>query len=426
MSRKVIETGQTPEIFVQSVSGDLSVRGWDTPQLAAGNDPDEIEITGSADQIHLSCSDDLDLRLPAESRLHIDHVDGDASLKLLEDGLEIDTVAGSLDLRSIAGANISDIHGNFSAKSVDGDLNVGTVHGNADLKNLQGSCNLGDVQGNLDVQNVEGNLNAAAQGNARLRFEQMDGFQCNVTAEGNIYCYLPEDASVNLHLASEGEVIKVRLPESSNTFRQSQYDLTLGEGEATFSLSAGGVIYLFVEMGGFSAGPGETAGAGLPHDFGQQIARQVENQIQSQMGELTRRLSELDQLSERLSQVGLPPEETERILDQTRRASERETARTQEKMRRAQEKLERKLDAQRRKVEAKAQAADRRNRRSWGFDWPSPPTPPQVPFAPPPPRPAPVEGASEEERLMILRMLEQKKISLEEADRLLSALEGKE
>jgi hypothetical protein len=31
---------------------------------------------------------------------------------------------------------------------------------------------------------------------------------------------------------------------------------------------------------------------------------------------------------------------------------------------------------------------------------------------------------TEEERLFILRMLEQKKISLEEADRLLSALEG--
>ncbi len=421
MSRKVLETGPTPEVLVQSVAGDLSVRGWDTPQLAAGADPEDLQINASADQVYLICADDLDLRLPAGASLHIDHVAGDASLKLLEDGLEIGSIAGSLDLRNIAGANIGDIHGNFSAKSVDGDLQVGSVHGNADLKNVQGSCTLGDVQGNLDAQNVEGNLTAAAQGNARLRFEQLDGIQCSVTADGNVYCYLPEDASVTLHLASEGEVIKVRLPEASNTYRQSQYDLTLGEGEATFSLQADGAIYLFVEMGGFSQ-PGEGAAVGLPSDFGQQIARQVESQIQSQMGELTRRLSELDHISERLSQVGLPPEEAERIIEQTRRAGERETARTQEKMRRAQEKLERKLDAQRRKVEAKAQAADRRNRRSWGFEWPGPP-PPIQPFGPPPPRPASNEGVSDEERLMILRMLEQKKISLEEAERLLSALE---
>jgi hypothetical protein len=35
-----------------------------------------------------------------------------------------------------------------------------------------------------------------------------------------------------------------------------------------------------------------------------------------------------------------------------------------------------------------------------------------------------MQAVTEEERLLILRMLEQKKISLEEADRLLSALEG--
>ena len=48
-----------------------------------------------------------------------------------------------------------------------------------------------------------------------------------------------------------------------------------------------------------------------------------------------------------------------------------------------------------------------------------PPTPPTPPAPPAPP-------VSEEERMMILRMLEQKKISLEEADRLLAALENKQ
>jgi hypothetical protein len=47
------------------------------------------------------------------------------------------------------------------------------------------------------------------------------------------------------------------------------------------------------------------------------------------------------------------------------------------------------------------------------------------PPAPPAPPAPPDEVVSEEERMMILRMLEQKKISLDEADKLLSALEGK-
>jgi len=64
---------------------------------------------------------------------------------------------------------------------------------------------------------------------------------------------------------------------------------------------------------------------------------------------------------------------------------------------------------------------DRRTRRSnWGSDWPSPPA---TPAPPKPPAPSKQE-VTEEERLLILRMLEQKKISLEEADLLLSVLEG--
>ena len=44
------------------------------------------------------------------------------------------------------------------------------------------------------------------------------------------------------------------------------------------------------------------------------------------------------------------------------------------------------------------------------------------PVAPPPP---PSEPVSDEERLSILKMLQEKKISREEAEKLLAALEGK-
>ena len=86
-------------------------------------------------------------------------------------------------------------------------------------------------------------------------------------------------------------------------------------------------------------------------------------------------------------------------------------------MLRAQEKMEAKLEAARRRAELKSQAALRRtqaaNRRGRVFDWmPQPPQPPK-------------EVVTDEERLLILRMLEQKKISLSEAEELLSALEGR-
>ena len=43
----------------------------------------------------------------------------------------------------------------------------------------------------------------------------------------------------------------------------------------------------------------------------------------------------------------------------------------------------------------------------------------------PPPPPPPSDPVTDEERMSILRMVEQKKISIAEAEKLLAALEGK-
>ena len=84
-------------------------------------------------------------------------------------------------------------------------------------------------------------------------------------------------------------------------------------------------------------------------------------------------------------------------------------------MRLAQEKLARKMEGERRRQEARASAGQRRGRKKTAFS--AKHSVPQTQTD---------EPVSEEERLMILRMLEEKKITLEEADQLLSALEGQE
>lgn len=428
MTRQMIDTGPAPEILIDQVLGDLQVRGWENPQVAINADPDELDLQEQDGSVRLSCRGDCDLYVPKGAALTIGSIHGDASLKLLSDQLTIDQVHGDLDLRSVAAVQVNTVHGDLAAKNVADDLMVQQVMGDADIRHTHGQNLLGDVDGNLDLLGAEGDLQASSQGNARLRLDHMTGSNYQVRAEGNIYCYLPLDASLKISLSSSAEVIKVRLPDGSKTFKQGTHELVLGEGSASLVLAAEGSIYLFVERAGWPTGEDEMVGSmGIPEDFGQQIAQQVESQIQSQMEEMTRQLNaQMLLLSERLGQAGLGADETERIVQHARHTSEQETRRAEEKIRRAQEKLERKLEAQRQRAERRAQEMDRRSRRSqWKFEWPASPTPPARPKPPAPPTP-PAQAVTEEERLLILRMLEQKKITLEEADRLLSALEGNE
>ena len=427
MSRQIVDTGPAPEILIDQIMGDLLVRGWESPQVAINADPDELDLQQQDGSLRLSCRGDCELYTPRAAALTIGSIHGDASLKLLGDQLTIDQVHGDLDLRSVNAVQVNIIHGDLAARNVSHDLIIEQVMGDADIRHAQGQSLLSDVDGNLDLLGAEGEIKARTAGNARLRLDHLIGSAYQIQADGNIYCYLPVDANLKISLLSDGEVIKVRLPEGSKTYKQAAYELQLGDGSASLTLSADGSIYLFVERANWPTGEDEVTGSmGVPEDFGQQIAQQVEAQVQSQMEEMTRNLNQqMSLLSERLGQAGLAAEETDRIIEQARRNSEREKERSEEKIRRAQEKLERKLEAQRQRQEHRAQELDRRTRRSssWKFEWPAPPTPPARPKPPTPPAPS-GEAVTEEERLLILRMLEQKKISLEEADRLLSALEG--
>jgi hypothetical protein len=127
--------------------------------------------------------------------------------------------------------------------------------------------------------------------------------------------------------------------------------------------------------------------------------------------------TQLANLPKMVPTAGLTPEETEHINQRARQASERAAILAQEKMQRAQERLQRKLESARRRAEMKARAAERaardRRRRPETSTW-SPPEPE-----------SPSQPVSDEERLMVLQMLEQQQITLEQAEQLLAALEGR-
>ena len=424
MSTQSLSTSLAPEVVITQVSGDLTLKGWDKPEITVVARQEDLTLEEQDDVVHLSCRGNCEVRTPQGASLQIQSVQGNAHLKLLDEPITVGVVEGSLTLRNVAATQVEVVHGNLSIRRVSGDFQASQVKGNAEIRKVQGNCCLEEVQGKLDGWDVEGEVRTHAQGNVYLRLNAMHGVDYQIHSEGNVQCYVPEDASLKLVLSSRGEMIKIRLGEEASTVHQAHYELTVNGGATSLMISSGGSIYLLSrkpEWGEEDEAAFETDLGYDPEEFSRQIAQQVKAQIQAQMEMVTGQLNEeMSRITERIGETGLSPEETNLIMEQVRRTSERETARAQDKMRRAQEKLERKLEAARRRHERRAEEFDRRTRHgkhSWSFQWPTPPSQSQ---------PSEKEAVSEEERLMILRMLEQKKITLEEADKLLAALEGKE
>jgi hypothetical protein len=420
MDKQFASTGASPHI-VLDINGDLRLKGQDEFEvIAKSDDPEDLTFEVHEDQVTIRCTSNCTVRVPRAAVVQVQAVHGDGVFKALDGGLTMDTIDGDLELRNVGNTLIGRVFGDFVGKNVDGDLSIDTVAGDVSLRNLQGNLAFSSrINGNLNLSNIGGSAKAAVNGNITLRLDPSPGHDYEFSCNGNLFCRLSADASAEISVPKASQVM-VDLPGiHASAPVQSPYALTLGEGDAKITLSANGNVILDthapdLDMEDFNINVDSEVN-GIADAVSQQISQQVDSQVRMIEDQLN---AQLASLTMRLNATKLSEDQARRIEDRAREASDRAAARAQERVRRAQERMEQKMAAAQRKMEYKAQAMERASRHGhhgWNFTIPTPPN-----------QPPPVEDpVSEDERLMILRMLEQKQISMEEAEQLLTALESK-
>jgi len=421
MEKQFVTTSESPQVLI-TARGNLRLKGTDTQEvIAKTDDSDNLSFEQKGESIVIECASDCMVRVPRQAIVNINCVNSDAIIKGLEGELTITEVDGNLTLRNVGPVTLVTVSGDISAKHVDGDFHINEVNGSVDVRDVQGCFNIAsEINGNLKLDDVEGCAKAKVNGNITLRLDPAPGEKYEFEADGNLLCRLPIDASAKVHVTRAGGSIRVDFTECDKpTEGMSSCEMTLGEGDSEVTLSAGGHVIITHQApdwemsDNFDADLGSEF-EGMANEIGEQVSRQVEAQMEMLGKQMEAQMSHL---STTLGTIGLSAGATERIAQRAREAGERAAARAQERMQRAQERMQRKMEAAKRKAELRANFGERHTRsherRSWEFQWPGS-SPESV-----------SEPVSDDERLVILRMLEEKKISLEQAEALLAALEGK-
>ncbi|MCS6825844.1 MAG: hypothetical protein NZ553_04435 [Caldilinea sp.] len=393
---QLFQTGPTPTLIVRSVSGNLSVSGWERSEVQARTrgDAESLQVDQSAEALTISCEEELGLRVPVQSTLLVERVEENASIDLLLGSLRIGSVAGNLSLHSVGGVEIDHVEGSLTARLVAGNLRVGSVEGNAQIVKAAGDVQLERVEGSLNLEEIGGDIQVSVEGSARVRTSLAPGQQCTVQAEGSIFCEVPRDVGAVFSLKADGAI---RVSDLGQNRKVVAGELVFERepAHARLTLVAEGSIHLR----GVQFRPIDEREFVSPLEEGltlrtAELTQQIAAQIEAQVNELAR------QLDSRLAQLN---------VDDALSASIQE--RVQAAMRRAEERLTEAL----RRMEQRTQGREGRRRKS---GWPSPPLP--ASSVSPPKRPP----VTEEERMMILRMVEQGKLSVEQAEQLLAALSG--
>jgi hypothetical protein len=414
MQQKTVPVNPNASVLVHAIHGDLRVAGWERNELMAKTSGSLLELVSGTFPITVSCDEDLILYLPHAVTLQVERVSGDASLQAFGGPVTLGPVNGDLtikdlgpvtlgkvsgdaSLRNVGALNAESISGDFSLRGGKGICAVDTVGGDASIRDIDGMVTIESVGSDLYVRNVHAAVDVKAGGDVALYLAPLPGQTYDITAGDDLILRMSPDTNVKLHLTGGSpESIQVdfpgvRLPEDC-----SGCEVLIGkavDGMAEMLLTAGDDLLVTSQADSWDSAA----------DFGVGMRDGSEWTFPS---------------------FELPEDFSERINQRVHAAMERAQSHLETANRHAEHAGHRasiKIEAAMHRAEAKARAAEVRSRRGQAnirvgrWNWDVTPHGPVQSSAP----------VSDEERLSILKMLQEKKITVEDAEKLLAALEGK-
>ena len=392
MFKRTVETSATPHITVTECLGDLVVRGSEEPQitLRLRGEGDDATLEQEGETFTIEARADCSLTCPSGSTLTVHTVRGDLKVKGVQGPVAIVAVYGDVILRTVGPTVLEQAYGDLSARQVAGDLQVRSLAGDARVRGVEGILSVDQVGSDLRAEGVQGGLTAEQVGaDVWLGPPFSPGATYRLNAGSDLRLRVPTDASLCLILRAGGRV-RSHIPGLALEEVDGEMQGTLGAGEASLEAQVGGRIYLRPLRP--EGAPGEDLGFDFVADI-EGLGAQIEASIAEAMAEMETRLEES------LSRID---------SEEIRRKVERATEQALRKTGRAAEKARRVADREVERARLRAEGAERRWQRVSGR------------------RPRPKrEPTTDEERMRVLRMVEEGKISPEQAADLLSALEGR-
>jgi DUF4097 and DUF4098 domain-containing protein YvlB len=392
-----VRVEQATSASFETVEGDARVR--DVPTVRIAHTGGDVAVNGASEGCQLG------------------HVEGDAALH--DTGpVTLGHVGGDLAANRVRELRAGDVQGDCAVNGDESTITLGTVHGDLAVRLETGSLQAGAVHGDVAIEGALAKFNLGnTHGDLALRLTPTSDGSYRANVGGDAAISIPGDSNLELHAVVRGNIAGV------GSLRHEQHggviSVTFGSGGARLQLTVGGDLTV--------RGPASAASSWSP-DLG--ALNEDMAQLGRELGDMGREIAASFKPGVWAGKrgrkgwragVGIDPAQREQLKRQVR-------------------------DTVRSSVE-QARSAVQEALRAVDITPPTPPTPPMRPTPPtpatPPTPPTPVTSTSEAmtgatvplaeqqtaqpdtdaERLAILRMLQEGKITPEEAEELLAELE---
>ena len=406
MSQHTIPIDDISRLVIKSTGGKLYLTGWNRDEIRVNDSSEQDSFNKKKDLIEITFPNDGIVNIPHHMPVTIESVGKDAVIKGIGSPIQISSVGGDLILSDVSPSNVKSVGGDMFAKRVQGDLVIENVGQDCLINNVNGQLSLQQVGKDIQIEKVAGGIEVLAGGDGQVNFSPVPWQAYSIKVGGDLSVSLPEDSNAELSIESKQNEITVKLGAIDEKVTDGDFTKQIGEGGPSIMLSAGGSVFVASDNYNWISPLQMNAEQfeSIAVDFSAQAAEQIKNNL----GHLEIALREsLSGLPESMESAGLSEEKLQQFKIQIEESSRLAIQKAGLAAVKARAKAEKSIA----KAQRKAQKIKKKTRE---FDL-------DQFFA----SQAEKKSVSDSERLMILEMLQEKKISPDEADDLLKALEGK-
>ncbi|MBP7999361.1 MAG: hypothetical protein KA314_01200 [Chloroflexi bacterium] len=420
MSEKRFTTDKAPVVIITEANRDVVVKGWgehlvtiEGSQVEAAESEKGITIRGLGDLVvmvpHaaalsiLQCHRDLavkgvegevvigtadrDVVLRRTGNVTIGQVHHDLVIRDASGNIQVEQVNGDFSLRDVRDVVLGTVYGDFSGRDIDGRFIAKEIMGDMSLRGVAGDVNLGVIHRDTTLKGLEGLVNLAqSMGDVRLNGPLSPG-KHQLQCQRDLVLRWPEGSPLTLTATAPKIVNRLELDDVNE--ENETVSGQIGEGGPVLFLTANRSVILkpseMVDEKWFKF-------AFDDNEFDVDMNFSMEDLGAKISGEVNKRMADVRQ---RMAQMSAEMEH--RIGTEFAGKFEAQAQHWAEKAEKALSQAEKALKQNRQKAAAAA-------------------TPASTPAAKTP--------ISPEEKLKILKMLEKGVITVDEANNLLTALEG--
>lgn len=371
MKQTTISVKPDARIMVKCTS-DLSVEGNDSSTLVViVEQGDCLRMREENGLVRIVSDTDCRVMLPSTATVTVERTGGDCHLSNLSGRVIVGKIGSDLVLENIGGASVESVGGSCKIHIATGAVELARIGDTLLAEDIQAIL-AGSVGSDVRLTNIHGKVDVSAGDDITIQTNESNLPEIRAKAGSDIDLYVSKDANGQLKLVSGGEEIKIHAGGQEAELEDREFSVSIGTGGAMVFLTAGDSIRVLDE--GMPEREDDEFDWGGDHwkNFGFDISNQVKKGLK------------------------IASDSMEHALQQAEAAT-----------RQASKQVERAL----RDLDDRGFNAGQ-HRKVVGFSMDSAKA-----------TTAPKAGPTDEERMLVLKMLQEKKITVEEAEKLLNALD---